>query len=56
MMAAIASARKVSGIVVYSSVVLSLNKSIFFVSRVYLGQVTFDSKLVVVELLGWLGS
>ena len=54
-MAAIPSARYVSGMVVYSSVALSLNKSIFLLSRVYWGQVMFDSGLMAVEPFGWLG-
>ena len=45
-----------SGIVVYASLGLSLNDSIFLLSRVYLGQVMFDNGLVAVEPLGWLGS
>ena len=40
----------------YSSVVSSLNRNIFLLSRVYLGQVMLDNGLVAVEPLGWLGS
>jgi len=42
----------VSGIVEYSSVVLSLNKNVFLLSRVYRGQVMFDNKLAAVEPFG----
>ena len=56
MMAAIVSARKVSGIVVYSSVALSLNKNSFLLSNVYLGQVMLDNRPGAVEPPGWLGS
>ena len=56
MMAAILSARYVSGRVVYSSLELSLNNNIFLSSRVYFGQVMLDNGLMAVEPLGWLGS
>jgi len=55
LMAAMPSARYVSGMVVYPSLVSSLNKNIFLLSRVYLGQVIPDNGLTAVEPLGWLG-